>query len=391
MSHREPANNKVLVFRHELLPLSQTFVREQVLSYQRWHGTLVGYSRDERGLSLDGLDFRILHRQTQSLFGRIVGKALRASVGAARHYARGLRKERAHLFHAHFGTSGTQSWPIAKELGLPMMVTLHGFDITVRPEWWQTHGKGHMRSYPERLRELAGQKDVHFIAVSEGIRRSAMEFGIPAEKITVRHIGVDCRAFTPGGLPVAARPPRVLCVGRLVEKKGLEFLIRAMARVRRDIPAAELVVIGDGDRRPTLEALASSLNVNANFLGARSHDEVRAQMHLARAFCLPSVIAENGDEEGLPIVVLEAQACGVPTLASSRSAGLEGLADGKTGFAFAERDVDDLAEKLFQILCDDSLADSFSRSAPAFVARNFDIRLCTERLEHLYDERRRVH
>lgn len=384
-------NKKVLVFRAELLPLSQTFVREQVLSYQRWHGTLVGYCRDEQGLSLDGLDFRILHRHTQSLLGRIVGKALRVSVGASRLYARRLKQERANLFHAHFGNSGIQSWPIAKELGLPMLVTLHGYDVTVRPEWWQTHGNSYMRLYPDRLRELAGQKDVHFIAVSEGIRRSAVEFGIPVEKVTVRHIGVDCRAFAPGGLPVAERPPRVLYVGRLVEKKGLEFLIRAMARVRRDIPTAELVVIGDGERRPFLEALAESLNVNANFLGARSPVDVRAQMHLARAFCLPSVIAENGDEEGLPIVVLEAQACGVPTLASSRSAGTEGLVDGETGFAFAERDVDDLAEKLFRLLREDSLADSFSRAAPEFIARNFDIRLCTERLEQLYDERIRAH
>jgi len=380
-------NKEVLVFSHELLPLSQTFVREQVLSYQRWHGTLIGYSRDKAGVPLEGLDFRILQKDKPSLLERVVDKARRVTFGAPHLYAQGLRKERAALFHAHFGPAGTQSWPIAKELGLPMLVTLHGFDITVRPEWWQTHGTGNMRTYPERLRELAREKNVHFIAVSEGIRRSAVEFGLPADKISVRYIGVDCRAFAPSGLPVGARRPRVLYVGRLVEKKGLEFLIRAMAKLRRDIPAAELIVIGDGDRRQALEALAESLNVNANFLGACAHDEVRAQMYLARAFCLPSIIADNGDEEGLPIVVLEAQACGVPTLASSRSAGSEGLVDGVTGFAFAERDVDDLAEKLFRILRDDALADSFSRAAPIFIARNFDILLCTQRLEQLYDER----
>src|SRR5207244_8450255 len=106
--------------------------------------------------------------------------------------------------------------------------------------------------YPERLVAIAKHAQVKFIAVSEAIRGRAIEYGIPADKIVVKHVGIDTTRFAPGGQPVAARARRVLYVGRLVEKKGVAILIAAFAQAQSVVPDAELVLIGDGPEKATL-------------------------------------------------------------------------------------------------------------------------------------------
>ena len=158
-----------------------------------------------------------------------------------------LAQERADLLHAHFGLDGIEAAPIARALGIPLLITLHGFDINIHPQWWH-EGKGGwlMRRYPERLLRLAQREDVHFVAVSDAIKQRAMALGIPERKLTVKYIGVDRSKFGPGSVRVSERARRVLFVGRLVEKKGCEYLIRAMQIVARAVPGAELTIVGDG-------------------------------------------------------------------------------------------------------------------------------------------------
>jgi glycosyltransferase involved in cell wall biosynthesis len=136
------------------------------------------------------------------------------------------------LLHAHFGVDAITAWPVAKALDLPMIVTLHGYDINICRKWWEAgYGGRVMRKYPSRLLDLAKEPRVRFIAVSEAVRRRAMSYGIPAEKLRVHYIGVDTKKFAPGDRSVVERERRVLFVGRLVEKKGYEYLIRASALV----------------------------------------------------------------------------------------------------------------------------------------------------------------
>ena len=98
-----------------------------------------------------------------------------------------------------------------------------------------------MRRYPRQLLRLAARPDTHFIAVSEAVKRRAIAYGIAPDKITTpSSIGIDAAKFTPGPVPLLARPPRVVFVGRLVEKKGgCEYLLRAMRMARRRVPEAE--------------------------------------------------------------------------------------------------------------------------------------------------------
>jgi len=106
----------------------------------------------------------------------------------------------------------------------------------------------------------------------------------------------------------------------------------------------------------------------------------------ARVLCLPSLTAANGDAEGLGMVLLEAQACGVPVVTSARGGASEGIIDGVTGFSFAENDVEELSERLYAVLADDVRALAMSHAARQFVLEAFDIRKCTQQLEDLYEE-----
>jgi glycosyltransferase involved in cell wall biosynthesis len=200
----------------------------------------------------------------------------------------------------------------------------------------------------------------------------------------VVHIGVDTRGFRKGAVPVSRRRRRVLFVGRLVEKKGCEFLLQAMAITREALPDVELTVVGDGPERPKLERIADDLGIRVRFSGALGSDDVKKEFDSARVFCLPSVTAANGDAEGLPIVLLESQAKGVPVVTSARGMA-EGILDGKSGYCVAEKNVSGLANALLAVLSDDALSEEMSETGPAFVRDRFDILSCTRQLENYYN------
>lgn len=375
---------KILVYKTELLPYSETFIREQTRMLVRWQGVLVGERRLPGGLPLDELDVRVLgfrHRLLQRL-----ARASSQLVTLPPNKPAVLRAERAQLLHIHFGTDAYLIWPVARRLNLPVLVTLHGYDINTHREWWESGRGGYaFRGYPKGLLAIARDPRVHFLAVSNAIRNRAIEVGIPPEKISVSYIGVDTQRFVPGGRPLAQRN-EVLFVGRLVEKKGCRYLIEAFSQVQDRFPDARLAIVGDGPEEPRLRALAQQLGVRADFLGALPPDQVRERLHRARVFCLPSIVARSGDAEGLGIVLLEAQACGVPVITSARGGAGEAIVHGSTGFAHAEKDVAALRDGLAALLESDELAFSFGAKGRRHVTEHLDIRDCVTRLETLYDQ-----
>lgn len=373
--------NRVAVFRSSMLQVSETFVRDQLRALRDWQAVLVGFRHVPGGLSLDGVPCRLLPDGGSIMF------RLRAMLDLpVPELVSALTQLRVSLIHVHFGLDAVDIWPSVRTTGLPMLVTLHGYDIHTRREWWEA-GKGGVfrRSYPRRLLQMAREPSVRFIAVSSALRQSAIEFGIPPERIAVSYIGVDTERFKPDGLPIAQRRPRILFVGRMVEKKAPLLMIRAFSIVREKVGGAELVMIGDGRLLNKARQLANDLQVPVQFLGARTPQEVIEQLHQARVFCLPSVTARSGDAEGFGLVLLEAQACGVPVVTSARGGASEGLLPDRTGHAIPEGDVAQLAVRLIQWLTSDVQAEAASTAASRFARDEFDIRRCATQLERIYE------
>lgn len=367
---------KVLVYRSELLPPSETFIRQQLLACASWTPVLTGQRRVE-GLPLDGMDVCITG--PLSRFRQLLQSPSPITV-------RQLRAQRPDLLHAHFGTDAVDFWPLARRLRRPLLVTLHGYDINVQRSYWESGAQGMVRRlYPRRLIAMSHSPLVHLIAVSDAVRRSAHNFGLCEERLSVRYIGINRDEFAPTGPPMQQRPQQVLFIGRLVEKKGLRYLIEACAQAQSQLPQLRLVIAGDGPLRSELSALARRLLVPAQFLGQQTPAQIRQLLDQTRLLCLPSVTATNGDAEGLPMVLLEAQACGVPVLTSARGGTNEGLVPELTGVPFAEGDVARLAWLLATLLPDHIRLQRMSRAAHHFIADRFDLRDCTHRLEALYD------
>ena len=288
------------------------------------------------------------------------------------------------LIHAHFGPNGVYAMALAEKLKIPFLVTFHGYDITLtRKAIWRT-GKllyYQLIFHEEELKRKASG----FIAVSNFIRNKLIEQGYPQEKIIQHYIGVDTAKFSPSSQNADER--YILCVGRHTEKKGIDTLLRAFARIAVKHPSVWLIQVGRGELTAELQKLTKQLGIDnrVRFLGAQPHETVLQLMQQAEIFALPSQIAKSGECEGLPIVILEASACGVPVVSTYHSGIPEAVIDGETGFLVSEKDEKSLAEKLDILLSDRALGKKMGQQGRELINERFDIRKQTAKLEAIYD------
>jgi colanic acid/amylovoran biosynthesis glycosyltransferase len=181
---------------------------------------------------------------------------------------------------------------------------------------------------------------------------------------------------------------RIVTVGRLVEKKGVEDAIRAVA----DLPLSyEFTVAGDGPLRPSLERIAAGLGVNVRFIGALRQDEVADLLASANIFLAPSVTASDGDVEGIPVSIMEAMASGLPVVSTRHAAIPELLTDGRSGLLAAEHDVPRLTRHLMTLAGNPELRVRMGAAGRKTMVREFDIAILNAQLERLYHQLLRPH
>ena len=368
----------IVVFRHNLFKISEPFITQQAGQLHRYKPLYLGRLRF--GPEPPGAESLALGDTPAP--GRLLCLAWQVLSRDPRPYCRLLGQRRPALIHAHFGIEGVYALPLARRLGVPLVTTFHGFDATLStgallcsPAW---------ANYPLFRRRLAQQGDL-FLCASSFIRERMLALGFPEERTHVHYIGVNTGAIRPR--EAGEETPVILAVARLVEVKGIEYLIRAFARLAPRVPEVELVIIGEGPLKRRLQALARSLGVAARvrFLGAQSHDQVLAWMRKATMFVLPSVRTRTGRSEGLGMVLLEAAASGVAMVGTRHGGIPEVIVDGQTGCLAAERDSDELAARMAELFADSARRARMARNARTLVETRFDLRKQTEKLEDFYD------
>lgn len=365
----------VVVFSDHLLYPSETFIRAQASALSEFEPVYVG-SRLVHGLDLPKERTYVI--SNGDLVGRI-HEAIFKLYGFAPRLARRLAPLNPVVVHAHYGPNGLRALPLARKLGIPLIVTFHGSDATITDLRYHDAKFG-LRRHIARKAEIKKGAAL-FLAVSEFIRRKLIEQGFPEEKIQVHYTGVDTKMFQPAS---TERDPLILFVGRLVERKGPEYLIQAAAEVQRDLPAAELVVIGSGPLRGHLEQLARKSLRRYRFLGTRSHEEVVQWLNRASIFCAPSVRVPSGEEEAFGMVYAEAMAMQKPVVAFDSGGISEVVSHGHTGFLAPERDWRALAEHLSILLRDVELRRKFGIAGRERVVCKFDLEQRTKVLEAIY-------
>lgn len=251
------------------------------------------------------------------------------------------------IVHCQFATQGLQILRHAALGSLrfrKLVVHLRGYDVTAFVE---QHGRG-------VYRDLFRRADL-FIANCEHFRQRAIQLGCPPDRVTVIGSPIDCSRFTPKDWTgVGIGPCKIIAVGRLVEKKGFVYAIRAVAEIVREHADLSFEIVGEGPLREALQQEIAGLGMEERIrlVGALAHQDIAERLRQADFMIAPSVRGASGDEDAPVNTLKEAMAVGLPVIASRHGGIPELVEDGRHGYLVPERDVAAIANAIRRLLGD---------------------------------------
>jgi glycosyltransferase involved in cell wall biosynthesis len=277
------------------------------------------------------------------------------------------RETRPAVIHAHwFIPQGIVAVLVGRLLGIPVVVTAHGGDITGLRGWpWSV------------VRKVVAARSRAITVVSSDLQRrlDGVTSGGGRPPL-VMPMGVDTKRFRADPRSRLPSEKTVLFVGRLAEKKGLEYLVRAFPEVLSRHPDARLIVVGDGPLRGELEALARELRLEerVQMVGGKPPSELPRFYSACRIFVGPSVVARSGDTEAFGLVFAEAMAAGRPVVATSVGGVADIVIHGRTGLLVEPESPAALARAINELLDSQAAAEKMGEVARRWVRRKFDWR-----------------
>ena len=287
--------------------------------------------------------------------------------------ARILLNENCDHLHVHFAHVPTDIAMYAAGMAaIPFSFTAHANDLFERG--WLLAQKGRRARFA--------------VTISEHNRRFLIEKGCPGNKIHVVRCGVDPTAFATGSKPPADPIPTIGTLGRMVEKKGMDDLIRACDILTKRNVVFNLEIAGDGPMQSELQTLIGEreLAKRVRFIGPLSHDQVPGWLQGLNLFVLACKKDRNGDMDGIPVVLMEAMLAGVPVISCRISGIPELIEDGKSGLLAEPANPGDLAEAIDRLLSDDTLSDDFRKNAKEKVQAEFELASNVAALNNLFRE-----
>ena len=284
---------------------------------------------------------------------------LRAVVGL-------LRSERFDLIHAHWlipqGFVAALSLLITKRK-IPLLCTSHGGDL------FALKGKG-----LQRLKRWVMDSSAALTVVSGAMKSMVVEMGVVPDKVEVIPMGVDLKGlFTPDPR-VERKTDELLFVGRLVEKKGVHFLLEAMPAVIKKHPTVRLILAGSGPMEEELKQKAAQLHLSdkVDFLGMVAQTQLPALYQRATLAIFPFVVAKSGDQEGFGLVQVEAMGCECPVIAGDLPAIHDIIAHEENGLIFPSGNTQALADAIIKLLDDPELRARLAGEGRKSVVQKFD-------------------
>ena len=287
-------------------------------------------------------------------------------------HAGAFRKNPPTLIHAAWGGApATAAWLLWRLGGHRFSAAAHAYDIYEHGgDWWLR----------EKLKHAA------FIHTSTEMARQALiARGLPPEKIIVIRRGLD-RLPVVKSLRASRSPLHLVCVARLVEKKGLDHQLRIYSALRAAGVAFAARIVGEGPLRPELEKLAGHLGIGAEvtFTGHLAQHDVWNQLAWADVLLHTGVIAPSGDRDGLPNVIPEAMSVGVLVVTSPAAATTEAVTDGESGIVANVATPAAWVAALRRLASDDAFAEKLRLAARRWVEENYDAHKNAARLrEHM--------
>jgi glycosyltransferase involved in cell wall biosynthesis len=298
--------------------------------------------------------------EIESLMQRLPEKQARGMVAQGAVLAQAVRTRGLTHLHAHFMTVAARLVHVAHLLtGVPYTVTAHAKDI-----WRKDIDREFFARVAERAHAL--------VTVSDDNARFLREDLLRGRKVRIERI-YNGLPDSIGVLSLTREPDLIVAVGRLVEKKGFADLLRALALLRDAQVPCRCALIGDGEERPRLEALAAELQLGeqVQILGLMPREDVLSLMARARVLALPCIRAADGNQDALPTVVLEALALGTPVVATPVGGIPEIVHHAVHGLIVPEGECEALARGLRTLLEDHTLWAQCSSAGPTQIEAHF--------------------
>ena len=308
-----------------------------------------------------------------------LNRLMRKLVGQYPYYAPVLRKEKARLLHAHFGYEGCRILWAKRSTGIPLITSFYGADATEysRYPFWL-----------RRYKKLFEEGDL-FLAEGPGMAQRLLDIGCDGNKIKVQRLGVDLERIDYKERKFNGRVRFLICAG-FKEKKGIDFALEGLARALLIHPFDyDLTLIGDGVERNNLEGRVTSLGLrkHTKFCGMLPYDQVLEHLQTHDVLLQTSVTAKNGDGEGgAPVILLDAQAAGMPIIATIHGDIPEYVVDGKSAFLCQERDIKELSENIVYLIEEQQNWSKMGRTGRKHVEKYYNSVIQIRHLEALYDE-----
>jgi glycosyltransferase involved in cell wall biosynthesis len=368
LSMEQPAEGPV---HEEALPfVDRTLHRPPPFSWPSVSGLLRSALRRPLGF-ISGLMFIVRNAATHP---RDAKELLSAFIAAA-YFASKLPARHTRHIHAHFASyPGTVGLLLAEICGGSFSLSCHAQDI--------------FADKTILLPRKMGEAEFVTVCTQHGLERlQRLHTLSSSDKLHLLYHGLDASRIE--YLPHVEYPlPLIVSVGRLVEKKGFPFLLQAAAVLHGRGVQFELIIVGDGPMRDELERLASGLGLREKvvFAGQLTQEELAHVYRRADAFCLPCIVAKDGDRDGLPNVILEAMAYAVPVVASNLSAIPEAVINEETGLLAVPGSPHEIAAQLERVLSDGELRQRLITNARRKVEEDFDLQKNTVRLGALFAE-----
>lgn len=350
--------DRILLYRSTYLPISETFIYQQLIGHTKVKPLVLARSKP---INLSSFPYEPIYVK-KSLDG----------------LSKWIKKKNIKLLHARFGPAGLELLPKAKKTKIPLLTSFHGVDVSKRVK--------QSAAYRRNLRKLFKQGDA-FTVVSEHMRKKVRKLGCPDKKITLLRSGVDLTYFSQKPFhSVENGEYRLLSVGRLVEKKGMDILIKAFSKVHQAYPHARLTIVGEGVERSRLKRLIRTYKLErfVTMKGALRRRGVREEMEACHLFVNASRTAKDGNQEGIPNVIIESMAIGRPVV-STYHAGIPELVDHEqSGFLVEEGSVNQLADMMLHALSQYDRWPEIVSNARVKVETDHDITKQRMILEKLY-------
>ncbi|MEL6552777.1 MAG: glycosyltransferase [Cyanobacteria bacterium J06621_11] len=259
-----------------------------------------------------------------------------------------------------------------------LIVMFRGFDVSAK-----------LRSQSALIYAALFEQADFFLTNCDFFRRRLVALGCPLDRVRVHYSGLDCDKFPFKARQLGAQESvRIAATGRLVEKKGFEYCIRAVAEMTERYPDIRLDIIGDGPLRESLEALMESLSVadNVFLLGWQNEAGIVEVLSQAHLFVAPSVTAADGNQDAPINVLKEAMAMGLPVVSTTHGGIPELVEDGVSGYLVPERDGDAIAQALTKLIEHPQRWPVMGRAGRAYVKRHYSLDDLNNRLATLYEQ-----